>query len=54
MIESKALEVIYSVQNIWHCLLGFPFIFHKDHNALKHMINKPQLNGFITQWVLLL
>ena len=30
------------------------FVFHMDHDALKHMITKPHPNGCITRWVLLL
>jgi hypothetical protein len=35
-------------------LLGYNFTFHVDHDALKYMVNKPQLSGRIACWVLLL
>ena len=46
--------MIFSVQKFRHYLLGNKFIFHIDHDALKYMINKPQLSGRIVRWVLLL
>ena len=52
--EREALGIIYSVQKFCHYLLGYPFVFHVDHNALKYMVNKPQLSGRIARWVLLL
>ena len=52
--EREALGMVYSVQNFCHYLLGYPFVFHVDHDALKYMINKPQLSEQIARWVLLL
>ena len=52
--EREALGIVYSVQKFHHYLLGYPFVFHVDHDALKYMINKPQLSGRIARWVLLL
>lgn len=52
--EREALGMIYSVQKFRHYLLGYRFVFHVDHDALKYMVNKPQLSGRIARWVLLL
>ena len=52
--EREALGMIFSVQKYRHYLLGYKFTFHVDHDALKYMINKPQLSGRIARWVLLL
>ena len=52
--EREALGMIYSVQKFRHYLLGYPFVFHTDHDALKYMINKPLLSGRIARWILLL
>jgi hypothetical protein len=52
--EREALGMVYSVQKYCHYLLGYKFTFHIDHDALKYMINKPQLSGRIARWVLLL
>ena len=46
--------MVYSVKKYRHYLLGYKFTFHVDHDALKYMINKPQLTGHIAKWVLLL
>ena len=46
--------MVFSVQKFRHYLLENKFVFHVDHDALKYMINKPQLNGRITRWVLFL
>ena len=46
--------MFYLVQNFRHYLLGYKFTFHVDHDALKYMINKPQLSDKIACWVLLL
>ena len=40
-IEQEALDMMYSFQKFWHYLLGYPFVFYVDHDALKYMINKP-------------
>jgi hypothetical protein len=52
--EREALGMIFSVQKFRHYILGYKFVFHVDHDALKYMINKPQLSGRIARWVLLL
>ena len=52
--EREALGMIFSVQKFRHYLLGNKFIFHVDHDALKYMVNKPQLSGRMARWVLLL
>ena len=52
--EREGLGMIFSVQRYRHYLLGYKFTFHIDHDALKYMINKPQLSGRIARWVLLL
>ena len=52
--EREALGMVFLVQKFRHSLLGNKFVFHVDHDALKYMINKPQLSGRIARWVLLL
>lgn len=46
--------MIFSVHKSRHYLLGIKLIFHVDHDALKYMVNKPQLSGRIARWILLL
>ena len=52
--EREGLGMVYSVQKYRHYLLGYKFTSHIDHDALKYMVNKPQLSGRIARWVLLL
>ena len=52
--ERKALGMIYLVQKYCHYLLGYNFVFHIDHDALKYMLNKSQLSGHVARWILLL
>jgi hypothetical protein len=52
--EQEGFEMVYLVQKYRHYLLGYKFTFHVDHDALKYMVNKPQLSGRIARWVLLL
>ena len=53
-IEREALVMIFVVQKFQHYLLGYPFTFYVDHDALKYLINKLDLSGRLAQWVLLL
>jgi hypothetical protein len=46
-IEMITLGLIYSVKKFRHYLLDYPFVFHVDHDALKYLINKPQLSEHI-------
>ena len=52
--EREGLGLVSFVQKYRHYLLGYKFTFHIDHDALKYMVNKPQLSGQIARWVLLL
>ena len=52
--EREALGMIFVVQKFRHYLLGYPFTFYVDHDALKYLINKPDLSGRLARWVLLL
>ena len=50
--EREALGMVYSVKKYQHYLLDYKFTFYVDYDALKYMINKPQLSGHIVKWVL--
>lgn len=52
--EREALGMIFAVQKFRHYLLGYPFIFYVDHDALRYLVNKPDLSGRLARWVLLL
>lgn len=52
--DREALGIIYSCKKFRHYLLGYKVVFHTDHNALKYMVNKPDLTGRVARWMLLL
>ena len=52
--EREGLGMVYSVEKYRHYFLDYKVTFHIDHDALKYMVNKPQLSGRIARWVLLL
>ncbi len=53
-IEKKVLVMVFSLHKFKHYLLGNKFVFYVDHMALVNLVNKPQVLGRITRWLLLL
>ena len=45
--------MVYAVNKFRHYLLGNKFIFYVDHLAIQYLVNKPQVLGRPTQWLLL-
>lgn len=52
--DREAFGIIYSCKKFRHYLLGYKVMFHTNHNALKYMVNKPDLTGRVARWMLLL
>ena len=52
--EREALAMIYACKKFRHYLLGYKVIFHTDHDALRYLVNKPDLSGRLARWILLL
>ncbi|KAG6546714.1 hypothetical protein Mapa_011903 [Marchantia paleacea] len=52
--EREALAVIFSLKKFRHYLLGGKFTIVTDHKALKYIFNKPNAEGRIARWKLLL
>jgi hypothetical protein len=52
--ERKALDVVYACKKYCHYLLGCKTVFHKDHDTVKHLVNKPDLSDRIARWIILL
>ncbi|OAE24162.1 hypothetical protein AXG93_2752s1770 [Marchantia polymorpha subsp. ruderalis] len=52
--EREALAVIFSLKKFRHYLLGGRFTIVTDHKALKYIFNKPNAEGRIARWKLLL
>ena len=48
------MAVVHACRKFRHYLLGYRVVFHTDHNSLKYLVNKPDLSGRITRWILLL
>ncbi len=46
--------MVYALHKFHHYLLGNKSIFHVDHMALLFLIQKPQVLGRISRWLLLL
>jgi hypothetical protein len=45
--------MVYALHKFKHYLLGNQFIFYVDHMAFVYLVNKPQVFGKITKWLLL-
>lgn len=52
--EREALGMVYALNKFRHYLLGNRVIFHVDHQALLYLIKKPNLQGRLARWMLLL
>jgi hypothetical protein len=53
-IKKEAIAMIYDIKKFHHYLLGNSFTFFVDHQALIYLVNKPNVIGWIAQWLLLL
>jgi hypothetical protein len=45
--------MVFSLHKFRHYLLGNKFVFYVNHRALVYLVNKPQVLGIITRWLLL-
>jgi hypothetical protein len=52
--ERECLPIIYACKKFRHYLLGYDVVFHTDHDAIRYLVNKPDLSGRIARWVMLL
>jgi hypothetical protein len=46
-------NMVFLLHKFKHYLLGNKFVFYVDHMALVYLVNKPQVLGIITWWLLL-
>jgi hypothetical protein len=52
--QKKVLAMaFFCVHKFTHYLLGNKFVFYINHMALVYLVNKPQVLGIITKWLLL-
>ena len=47
------LPIIYACKKFRHYLLGYDVVFHTDHDAIRHLVNKPDLSGRVARWIML-
>jgi hypothetical protein len=52
--ERECLPIIYPCKKFRHSLLGYDVVFHTEHDAIKHLVNKADLFGRIARCVMLL
>jgi hypothetical protein len=45
--------MVFALHKFKHYLLGNKFIFYVNHMALVYLVNKPQVSGRISKWLLL-
>ncbi len=45
--------MVFALHKFMHNLLGNKFVFYVNHMALVFLVNKPQVLGRITRWLLL-
>jgi hypothetical protein len=45
--------MVFDLHKFRHYLLGNKFVFYVDHMALVYLVNKPQVLGRTTKWLLL-
>jgi hypothetical protein len=45
--------MVFALHKFRHYLLGNKFVFYVDHMALVYLVNKPQVLGITTKWLLL-
>jgi len=50
--KREALAMVYAINKFQHYLLGNKFVFYVDHMALIYLVNKTQVSGRITRWLL--
>ncbi len=51
--KREALAIVYALRKFRPYLLGNKFTFFVDHMALVYLVNKPQVFGRLTKWLLL-
>ncbi len=51
--EHEALAIVFTLHKFRHYLLGNKFVFYVNHMALVYLMNKTQVLGHITKWLLL-
>jgi len=48
------LVVVHALNKFIHYGTGYNFFLHIDHDSIRYLMNKPDINGRIIIWILLL
>lgn len=54
MTEKEILDVVHSLNKFRHYITGYKTFIHTGHAAIKHLMNKPDVNACIIRRLLLL
>lgn len=54
IIEKEFIVVVYAISKSRHHITKYLVYVHIDHSNIKYLINKPNVNGRIIRWLLLL
>ena len=54
MTEKMLLVVVHSLNKFRHYITGYQTFVHIDHDVIKYLMNKPNVNAQIIRWLLLL
>ncbi len=54
VIEKEFLDVIYVINKFRNYITGYEVFVHTKHSVVRYLMNKPDTNGRITRWLLLL
>lgn len=52
--KKEFLLVIYTINKFRHYITVYKVFIHTNHSAIRYLMNKPNTNGRITRWFLLL
>ena len=52
--ERECLPIIYACKKFRNYMLGYDVVFHTDHDAIRHLVNKPDLSRRVARWIMLL
>lgn len=53
-IERQCLAIVFLVKTIMYCILLNLVVFFVDHMTIKYLVNKANLNGRFSKWLILL
>ena len=52
--EKEFLLGVHAINKFRHYITGYETFVHIDHSTIRYLMNKPNTNGRVTRWLLLL